>query len=376
MNMIRKVVGLMFVAIGSAALFAACNGLDVADCESDIDCLSSEACVNQQCLELCESDEDCFDDEECVDRPDGVEGKVCMGDDDPGQDCVFDDDCAEGEVCYGGDVCVATCDGDGDCVAGEEFCAERDDSASDQQICYALAGPGDACETHEDCQSHLICDDEDNVCVDPDSQVFYHTVLIADVTAFEADPDADRCADTTHGHDTAGAKVMAVILRNAETGAIEAYGDTVGFNRGTGSDFGDPFNVIDGFAPDYENECPDFEEVTHQGTGNSFQSNFYADAVVAIGCDGELYVQFPVDADGGDFNPIVLDESYEIEVREFGPFCSADFEDMHGFDNQSSDDYYDVFLCRDGTDSVSSDDSCDVLVVEAGSGIASYPIEF
>jgi hypothetical protein len=372
MNMIKKMFGLMFVAIGSAALFTACPGPGATDCEDDIDCLSTEACVQQQCLQLCESSDECFDDEECVDRPDGEEGMVCVADEDPGVSCFQDDDCEADEICYndpdapGSPVCKATCDGDEDCAEGQEFCAERDDSdTQSQQICFDLAGVDEACDAHEDCQSHLICDDEDNVCIDPDDQVFYHTVLIADATAFEADPEDARCEDTTYGHDTAGAKIMAVILRDADDGSVVAYGNTVGFNLGTGANFGDAFNVIDGTAPDHENECPvERDNVT---PGNN-PSNFYADAIVALGCDGELYVQFPTDIDEGDYSPIVLDESYEIEVREYGPYCSEQ-NDTDLTNPQQASDYYDVFLCRDGSDPVNSDETCDVLLAEAVSGI-------
>lgn len=367
MDMIKKIVGLMFVVIGSAGFFAACNGTGATDCEEDIDCLSGEACVEQQCLALCEEDGECLDDETCEDRPDGEEGKVCMIDDTEG--CFEDADCGESEVCYNdpegsSPYCVAECEGDSDCVEGEEFCAPRDDSeSSDAQICYDLAAAGESCETNADCQSDLFCDEDEDVCADTEEDIFYYTVLIGDVTD-EVDPD--RCDDTTHGNETAGSKIMDVILRNAEDGSVASHGFVVGFTRGDNATYGNADSILDGFAPEYSDECPDPEQVTHAGNSNEYDSNFHDGALFAMGCGGDVWVQFPIDADGGDFNPQAIDESFEIEVREFGTYCADIMVDEHGGNTppQSGNDHYDVFLCQDGSDPVESDETCDVLLTE------------
>ncbi|TXD38053.1 hypothetical protein FRC98_03910 [Lujinxingia vulgaris] len=295
MDIKRNVAGLFFVAVGGLGLLAACGEIDNGEesCTFDDDCTGGQVCDLTICVDTCESTADCSTGEECVARPGGAEGMVCRAAEEPGDDCRD---------------------------AGNE------------------------------CSDGLICDEFTGDCVEPGQETpEYYTVRINDVTDVEA---PDRCEDSTFGYNTAGAKIMYVQLQDS-TGAVIAYGTSVGADYAQGTDFINDFDVIDGAAPNLVDQCPVDEAFVRGDDGTEFDTNFTDQTVVALGCGGSLYVQF---LDGND-DPILLDESHTITVGEFGPACNDTA--------QTAADYYDVYICTDAGSNVSTPDNCDEVPLNA-----------
>ena len=332
--MIRKLVGLMFVCFATIGFFVACNG-------------SFE--------DGCSFDEDCFDDEICYNDPDASQ------------------------------YCVALCDSTDECGL-DEVCRERDDSAADDTtICL---GPPASCEEHTDCPDGWICDDEDNVCVDPDDDEgpdSYYTFLIEDWTHEEG--GTDRCGDVTYGYKTAGANIYSITLYDG--GDVVAHADYADFARGFFAEdeydgdaddldgwMGAPAFIFDGSAPDFIQDCP-----THEG-GDTDNSTFHEDAVATLGCGGLLFVQF---FDDGDI--IELTEDHTVEVREYDDWCSDEYadsrydvsscDDSPAYCPQSEADPYRAWICTDRSDGGIDEDSCDQQLNGGNSvmGIFDFEIE-
>src|SRR5690554_4938197 len=198
MDIKRNVAGLFFVAVGGLGLLAACGGIDGEEaCTFDDDCSGDQVCDQTVCTDTCTTTADCSGDDECVARPGGAEGSVCR----------------EAEV--SGDDCN---DADNECSDG------------------------------------LVCDQFTDDCVEPgDETPEYYTMRINDVTDAEA---PDRCDDQTLDYNTAGAKIMYVALEDI-SGNVMAYGTAIGDDiNADDSDFLNTFDVLDGAAPDYADQCP------------------------------------------------------------------------------------------------------------------------
>ena len=369
MSTVRKLVGLVFVCLGAAALMTACPEPGEVTCTTDAECLASEVCVNEVCEATCEGDEECPDGD-CVERPDGEGDEMIC--EDAGEGCNFDDDCLGDDICYDGDFCVKPCSDNDDCEF-DEICDERDDSDSDDtNICF---GPPHECtpETQgEDCPDGWICqadeEDETGDCIDPDDLDDYFTLQIVDETEdygahIDDDDVDDRCEDSTYGYQSAGAKIYDVILLdNGES----SYGEYAYHEFGDHTEF-DDVGIFDGEPKDFEATCPDSEELDyaegHDNHPGSLDTNFRPDAVVALGCGGQLFLHF-TDEDG---DHIPLTEDHQIEILSYGETCGEEYETVHDGTHkpQSQTDPYSANLCTDFTESGSIDaDTCDAPLGE------------
>lgn len=301
-------------------------------------------------------------------------------DNDEEPECFNDEECAEdAEICYGEDgesdfyeaqTCVETCESTEDCFEGE-VCRDRDDIDSDETICLE---PPAECTDSDQCPTGWICDgneDDPGECVDTD-EPSYNTVLIEDATREHG--EEDRCPDSTYGFDTSGAKIYDVILFDEDTG--EEYAVATDFHPGDDTNFGDAFSIFDGTAPDFETSCPDMETFNRLDDGEEYTSTFNEDSVLALGCDGKLFLQFQ-DEDG---DLIELEDGQQLEVYSYGQQCSDEYQQEHGggYSPQSADDPYFVDLCYDiepnGT--VDDLDRCDrTLTVDPAFGITFHDVE-
>jgi hypothetical protein len=254
----------------------------------------------------------------------------CPENDDPEVSCAFDSQCDEDQVCVA-QRCEFTCESEADCF-GDEVCQMRDDGEGTESICVAPVQTG--CDQESDPTQYCIdqLGDEEafcfnNVCQLPGDDTTYYVAYVHDVTT-------DRCDDTTYDIPTDGSKLMHIALVDGDTGSYIAYGAAVEYYYGNDEVFyGDVMDVLDGTAPDYDSMCPLIESHDHSVQ----DSNFREDAVVAIGCGGEVFVRFYDSAGNG----IPIESGDIIEVNEYGPFCS----DQNNHTTQSGDDFYDVYVC-------------------------------
>ncbi len=164
------------------------------------------------------------------------------------------------------------------------------------------------CEQTEDCEVGFFCVDRN--CEQRESYQEKGTIyvdgtyvaLISDVTANES------C-----GLDTAGADIVYVALENS-------VGDQRAWGRLIADLPGPPFDAdstLDGTAPDFNLDCPDFDS-----------ANF-----VSIGCDRSIAVEF-IDANG-ELTQIQAGET--LRVFEYGNQCGGDMIEEN----------YRVYLCKD-----------------------------
>lgn len=356
MNLKRVITGLMFAGLGSMAFLAACDP-EGTGCTFDSECLEDEICYQNVCRQTCETQTDCFTGEECV--PGRGDVNVCMPEAQTGPSCAFDTDCAEGlEVCVD-NSCTAICSDNLDC-SGDLECRER--PTGGESVCQAPEGTGDQCTFNEDCPGF----DDGELCLDGQCVfpgVEYFTVRIVDQTT-----DATRCADTTYDYDTPGAKMMYIALLDADDTVLH-YAETVDFIWGDpAADFGDPFEVINGLPPSFEGQCPNNETFTRNNSTTTVTSNFHEDAVVALGCGGELFVQFKNTAG----NLVNIDESHKIEVNAYGSTCNAESETPA----QSQEDPYDIEICTDSSSTNIDIGTCYRINDDFAQGRVIVPVEF
>ncbi len=326
-----KIIGTLFVCLTFVFGITACdedeNGENNGhECEVDENCEADEVCVSQQCELTCDDDDQCAAGEACETRPDGGDEMICVDSDE-----------------------TAECDDDSECVQGKETC-EEDDSVDAFGTCEEIQ-PGEECEDHDEClHDNHYCDDNEGVCADLD-QLTYGTVLIEDVT--DQFGDADRCGDQTYGYATSGVKVFDIVLYDPFDDVVVEYAEAIDFVPGSHdeqgvADFGDAFSIFDGQAPDFEHQCPNPETFERLDNQNEVRSTFHEDAVLALGCGGQLFVRF-LDGSG---NTRILDENYDVDVYVYGQTCSDEMFAEHSDDTnvaddpQSTDDPYDVYLCN------------------------------
>lgn len=312
MKLTRALIACGVAAIAAIALLTGCEELlEPGDpCEVDADCDAVDnVCFDQVCTPICEGPEDCADDEVCEPRPEGEESV-----------CIFEDDGNDPDP--------------------------------------------DECQTADDCDGSEICDD--GQCVDPDDDDLYNTVLIEDRTAFEA---PDRCTDETPvdgiWEKTGGIKIMWAALYD-DGGNLLAYADYHDYHiaEPENADFGFVPSVFDGTPPDLDADgCPSHNPETG--------GNFYEDAMVALGCDGWLTLQFRDE----DESVMRIFEGDRIDVGEYGPQCNPDDATF-----QSEHEAYDVSLCThdlgSNPDQGDLNEHCDVLLGQDASGFSSHDVSF
>lgn len=280
----------------------------------------------------------------------------------PGDPCEVDADCDTVDTVCFDQVCTALCEEDGDCV-GDEVCEARPDE--DDKVCQLdddNGPPPEECESNEECPGDEIC--VDNECIDTQEDDIYTTVLIEDVTGFNA---PERCDDETpvggEWHDTAGIKLMWVELYD-DGGSFVEYGHYHDYDYGDNANFGAVPSVFDGTPPDLDADmCPAHDSETG--------GNFYEDALVAMGCDGWVTIQFLDQNDA----PMRLLDGDRVDIGEYGPQCNPE-----GTTYQSADEYYDVSLCTNELGSVPTladlNEHCDVNVATDVSGFTSHDVSF
>ena len=300
MNTLKRMTGLLLVGLCTALALTGCPDEAFEDNDND-------------------EEPECFNDEECAE-----DAEICYGED--GEDDFYE-----------AQTCVETCESTEDCFEGD-VCRDRDDIDSDETICLE---PPAQCTDSDQCPTDWFCDGteaEPGECIDSDAQT-YNTVLIEDATREHGEDG--RCGDTTYGFETAGAKIFDVILFDED--ADDEYAVAADFHPGDNANFGDAFTIFDGTAPDFEHMCPD-PETFNDLDGDEITSTMHEDAVLALGCDGKLFLQFQDD----DGNPIEIENHHSIDVYAYGQQCSDEFEAEHdGHLTQSADDPYFVELCHD-----------------------------
>lgn len=264
-------------------------------------------------------------------------------------ECTDDEGCTDG-ICIDS-MCVETCsDAETDCEVDQE-CVERPDGG-DEQICEDIPY-GQSCTENEECRTDEFCNTGEGVCV-PTGSVSYHTVLIQDVTPdFGLD---ERCTDTTMGYNTSGVKVFDIILYSGETPI--AFAEAVDFRAGWHGEneeddlvgFGDDqwLNIFDGEPNDFTHFCPDETEMSfNDTTGDTRNTTFRDDMVLALGCNGQLFVQL-ID-DTGTMRELEHGV-HSLDIYVYGQECSDEWvEEWSGTDSnkpQTVDDPYDVYLCE------------------------------
>lgn len=294
------------------------------------------------------------------------------------QTCAFDSDCDGTDICVS-NSCIGTCQSDDDCILDEE-CLPRPTGTGDQMTCQL---PSDntnqnqvECTENSDCDESIgeFCDEQTNTCVGGQNQTpaeQFFTVRVHDVTT-------DRCDDDTYGFITAGTKLMHVALLDSDGQTVLHYGTAVEVNYGVDDDgfevfFGVAETVIDGSAPDYLQHCPLVEDQWHERNQTTIQTNFNEDYIVALGCDGDIFVRFF----DGDNNPVEIEDHHIIEVNEYGPFCSEVFQNQQSGSHapQTGDDFYNVYICDDGLTTQPIDiNDCFILNGAPATGRTSHPV--
>lgn len=270
--MIRKMVGILCVGVGTAVALAGCGEQEMhEDCFTDNDCQITEICYDEggadsyqplTCVPQCDDDQDCAVDEECQLRDDGQDGEetICLQVQEPTLPCTSDDDCAEGEICDTG------ADGEGTCVP------------------EGNGGGGD--------------DDG------------YDTVRITD--------GGDFATDGTYGYNTAGVALYEIALLDEGNSPV-SFATAVEYNMGSHNNFNvqdDAEFIFDGTDPGFGMMCPTMDSNFQNSSGADRESNFTYNQVLLLGNNGDLYVQF---FDGGE--PMHLPEGYSVEIFTYGHEC-------------------------------------------------------
>lgn len=206
--------------------------------------------------------------------------------------CATDTDCASNEVCVN-ETCTATCTSAADCLEGE-VC----NTSGTVGICEA-GNP----TTNNDTNNNTTT-------ADP-----VYVALIRDKTMGAGCNNNNPGSDIVYValEDEIGTKLGYAILDY--DGIIE---DDNTYSLGAN---------IDGLAPDFTGECPEFTDTK----------------VTALGCGGEIGVRF-LDDEGV---PVAIESGMQIHVFEFGGNCSTG----------SVDDEYDVILCSDTNAVVNNNDT-------------------
>lgn len=304
MKRFQNLLGMFLVVVASAGLFVAC-GDDDTSCLSDDDCGTGELCnfETEECAFDCSDDPDiCATGETCADRTEET-GSICVEDDtnnDPNNEpeCEISDDCEGEQVCED-NACVDPCEV-GDCAEG--FACNTDTG-----ICEEETGPsGDFrfIRVLDDSAGADACEPSDN---DPGSDL-YGIELITDDGNFWAE------------------------VENADGIVTDS------------NDFADADTILDGNPPGLDGDCP-------EGT--------FSDSVVALGCGGDVIVEF---RDAND-DPVFFSAGDQVVVYEFGATCGG-----------SDVDEYLTEVCTTTSEDDIFDGTCNGTDLGGGSGVVQVEV--
>ncbi|PNF25784.1 hypothetical protein B7P43_G12126, partial [Cryptotermes secundus] len=153
-------------------------------CESDMDCVDTEACYKSFCLDPCEFTNACASTAKCHTKahrpictcPSGYEGNPAVKCS-PTQplSCSSNDDCPLTEACFGG-VCQHPCDVHDPCAFnavcintnhGTDCSCAEGYQGNGFVGCGPVKSPLPICHYNEDCPPHKLCDRLNRVCINP-----------------------------------------------------------------------------------------------------------------------------------------------------------------------------------------------------------------
>lgn len=283
--------------------------------------------------------------------------------------CESDADCADSEVCSAEGTCEAPsndCTDDSACTIDGEFCLGEGDNKTCRQPtdCSELADPSAYCAnqiTDFDATTQKAVCNAEKQCV-AESIKEYRYVQVVDAS------EGSACSSTSGGKSDAGSDIVTIALLD-DTGTTIGFGKVKEFTKGSGEPaYIDKDAVFNGMPRDQsffdENGvCP----APTAGTMDRFRD----DSVLSLGCQGEIIVEF-LDSNG---ESIAIDATkHQIEVTEFGPYCS-DKADPSDPNADFGTDKFATYLCTTlAGGAVASSDCAALLGTDGDQGYEVYEL--
>lgn len=277
--------------------------------------------------------------------------------------CEVDADCAEGETCDAEtNECKApdanTCTEDSECTTEGERCINM--ACAVPADCSEQADPVAYCEgqiENFDAATQTASCDDAKTCVATEKVVTRFVQILDKSTGAS-------CTSMTNGKSDAGSDIFDLQLLSADDQVI-GYAKTVKYEPGTGSPaFNKANDVFNGQARDTNFYDPD-NLVCPANMGGRFRE----DSVVALGCDGTLFVEFH-DANG---NTIDIDETHKILVAEFGGYCS-DQVDPNDPNADFGSDLWQAWICETGATATAPEGADCTNLLSSADGDRGYAI--
>jgi len=235
--------------------------------------------------------------------------------------CLEDSDCAATEICVA-EICETSCTTTAQCAEGETCTG----GSGDRLYCVPGTTPTN--------NTNNTNNNNSNNTNNNTPPAIYH-VLIRDTTT------GAGCTATSGGEGDPGSDIAGARVETFE-GTPLGYAEALEVNFGeepNGNGFPNAYDILDGNPPNFAGVCPE---------------SFNEDSVFALGCGGWALVRF-LDTNG---TPVLLDDSMQIAVTEYGTNCGG-----------SADDTLEIMLCTDAVTAAGGNASSCTIRLAQGSGL-------
>lgn len=277
--------------------------------------------------------------------------------------CETDADCADGETCNSEtNECQApvanTCMDDSECTTEGERCINM--ACAVPADCSEQADPVAYCETqieNFDAATQTASCSAEKTCVATE-KVVTRFVQILDKSM------GGSCTSMTNGKSDAGSDIFDLQLLDANDEVI-GYAKTVKYEPGSGSPaYNKADNVFNGQARDSS-----FYDADNGVCPANMGGRFREDSVVALGCDGSLFVEFL----GADGNAITIDATHKVLVAEFGGYCT-DGVDPNDPGADFGSDRFQAWICETGATKTAPEGTDCTNLLSSADGDQGYAI--